>query len=466
MGESMASISSSPTAQFPELNSELEEVRVDAENLINTLSSMNHVPSEFPTDDLLDIAHSLSQLREGSIASARVALEYGRDRLPQIRKSYFNSLDFDDQETHEQPSSFLRRGRVDESLKDLITSTVTALDACRAILNISDVEPIDTEEEFEVSPGVSSDAKASSLKLEQALDTAKSDEVFAQVNADLLDQLSIKLADAANMNRLARAETARSKIALEWLLKPLKLLQSYPKAIRKIGEMLEESGALGEVVAEVWLRFQRGSLEVVLNQLKDAGRDFQKVAKEIEALRKSRGQNLSRQNENYQPQTLAEFDAWLHRQIEIAGNADGTVQYHTLTRAISSSFEIGANELASQLTSGTIKSFQSLIGSRSAFVLSKRSHMGLVVSQFSEATVEAADRSKRLLIDRAFEILGSVKPRAIESLQLQSQLASEMPLDFELSGFQQMFVLRSSLKNDSRIKYRTARAAMYFSAKM
>ena len=93
-----------------------------------------NLPSDFPSDQLIDITRSLEQLPDGTAEGCRAALEYARNRLPAIRREHIVSeeVELSAVNTDNAPP-VLRNSRIDEQLRHLIASTTTALDEYRLL---------------------------------------------------------------------------------------------------------------------------------------------------------------------------------------------------------------------------------------------------------------------------------------------------------------------------------------------
>jgi hypothetical protein len=74
-----------PDARFMR---ELQEVADDASALATELNQANALPSDFPRDELLEIAAALRDLPLGTAQGTKFSLEYARSRLPTVRREH------------------------------------------------------------------------------------------------------------------------------------------------------------------------------------------------------------------------------------------------------------------------------------------------------------------------------------------------------------------------------------------
>tara|TARA_R110000796_G_scaffold251274_3_gene382279 strand:- start:1414 stop:2406 length:993 start_codon:yes stop_codon:yes gene_type:complete len=275
--------------EFSELSIELDEVEERAQAFLGALKQANYVPEDFPTESIIDIVLALRDLKEGTIGAARASLEYSRVRLPQLRREYFRSDNLNgDDDDEEIPAYLSRGGSVDRHLSDLIVASNTALDEVRRVLSHRAVDEIAIEEEIPPTSSEIQSVSEASDCLEQTVRRAESSELLRMENKSVRI-LSAKVADTKNINRVIKAEISRESISLSWLKTPLKLIQSYPTALRKLGAIVEEAAIVGTAFYSVWSQFQDAIFVTLIKQTEQVGKAAQDVADKIDARRRKRG---------------------------------------------------------------------------------------------------------------------------------------------------------------------------------
>ncbi len=112
---------------------ELKQVKLSAKAVEAAMGEVNFLPSDFPREVLADICSSLGGLEQGTAENSRPALEYARNKIPEIRREFFH-LEEEDAEIPglDMNAPRLYRGMVlDRHLNTLIGSVTTALDEYR-----------------------------------------------------------------------------------------------------------------------------------------------------------------------------------------------------------------------------------------------------------------------------------------------------------------------------------------------
>lgn len=122
-----------PAYSRPEegLERELEEVAKAASELCAALKAglNSDLPPDFPKQQLFGISESLMNLPGGTSRGCWDVLQYARYRLPDIRREHIRIAEIEDEDPGSNHSPRVTRdSAIDTRLRDLIASTLTALD--------------------------------------------------------------------------------------------------------------------------------------------------------------------------------------------------------------------------------------------------------------------------------------------------------------------------------------------------
>ena len=161
------------TTPSSSLMRELREVESDAGALAAELARPQHLPSDFPAEQLQELLVGLQSLPAGTAEGCRQPLEYARTRLPAIRRQFIKTEDKSRQSPADQdaPPPLTRGMTIDVRVGALVNSVTTALDEYRALASLQEDDATDTAPSLEIdamSPDVV-EAMAASQSAERAL---------------------------------------------------------------------------------------------------------------------------------------------------------------------------------------------------------------------------------------------------------------------------------------------------------
>jgi hypothetical protein len=255
-----------------ELARELREVARDANLLSAALMTSPNVelPSNFPKDQLLEISRSLAQLPNGTAEGCGTTLKFARDYLPTIRRKHFLSENRNVSTSNaEAVPPLLRNFLIDVRLRDLMTSTTTALDAYRHLDAEAPPEEPKPEAEIDVPGNVTEGAIAQSLRLEADLAAAGSTvEEVGNPSSPRVDSLKRQLQDGQALNRLARAALRMPRIVVSWYRNVVAALKEYPSILRATANSLETVVDITEIGFKKWHHLKLKMIEVLIKELR------------------------------------------------------------------------------------------------------------------------------------------------------------------------------------------------------
>jgi hypothetical protein len=199
------------TTPPPSLMRELREVEADAGALAAELARAQHLPSDFPAEQLQELIVELQSLPLGTAEGCRQPLQYARARLPAIRRQFIKT----EEESRQLPADAdapppLTRGMtIDVRIGALVNSVTTALDEYRALASIQDDDSADTAPSHEIdvtSPDVV-DAMAVSQIAERSLGEQGSElERITRPDSVTADNFKRQMRDTRRLLSLARME--------------------------------------------------------------------------------------------------------------------------------------------------------------------------------------------------------------------------------------------------------------------
>jgi len=283
---------------------ELTELAVSAGELVEAIESSNYLPDEFPVDALLDMAHVLGGLVTGSPEGCRVPLEYGRARLPAIRREYVR---LGSAGNTDEPS-IERGGRIDLSLAKVIAAVTTALDEYRSLASVS------IDQEIDVGPTARNDnskdissAYAAASDLEKALGVASGEfhtiRMPESVRADALEKA---LLDAKAVSALARVELRMPRLVIRWLSGLGRGLRRLPSAIRAAGAAIRLTSDVASIAAGRWSEFWGNAEQFLISEVGKTGDALVAVADKLEGKADAASPRIMWRD-------LEEFTSWLVR---------------------------------------------------------------------------------------------------------------------------------------------------------
>ncbi len=263
---------------------ELREVARDATALEHALAATNYeLPSDFPVDQLVQIAQSLAQLPFGTAEGCNPALSYARNRLPAIRREHVVSeeLDFGVADPDAAPA-VVRGAFIDECLRHLIASVTTALDEYRRV-SAEDAPDEVPEAGVAASGDVVESATTQSLKLETGLSHA-TEELTAAANPSSrsADILKRQLSDGQGLNRLARAELWMPKVVVSWYRRIVDAMKQYPTLIKNTAGTLKVGADIAEIGADRWHSFQKNQTTFLIDEIRSTCDSFIAVADKLD----------------------------------------------------------------------------------------------------------------------------------------------------------------------------------------
>jgi hypothetical protein len=253
------------TTPPPPLMRELREVEADARGLAAELARAQHLPSDFPAEQLRELLVELESLPAGTAEGCRQPLEYARARLPAIRRLFIKT----EEESHQLPANDdvpppLTRGMtIDVRIGALISSVTTALDEYRALASIRDDDAADTAPSFkidETSPDVTN-AMVVSQRAEQALGN-HIDELkrITKPGAVHADHLQRQMHDTRGLLALARVELRMPAFVPRWYRKTIETVRDYPSILRATAKTIRIGVDVARPTVDAWHHFEHGFL--------------------------------------------------------------------------------------------------------------------------------------------------------------------------------------------------------------
>jgi Leucine-rich repeat (LRR) protein len=304
------------TQPSEELARDLREVARDAVALMNALTWTTNaeIPSDFPRNELIQIAQSLASLPVGTAEGSRAQLEYARDRLPALRDEHIVSEELDAPSSDPDASPPLLRGAVvDQALIKLIGSVTTARARYWRLVK-QPIEELVPEAAVSASKGFASDALKKSLELERGLSGAKTAvEKTTRPESEPADNLKRQLSDAVGLNRLARVELRMPTIVVGWYRRTVEALKEYPTLIRKTAESLKLGADVAEIAFERWHDFERNMSSFLVREFKETCDSFISMATILDE-RRRRGSGSRNSELPY------DFDLARAREMILAGD--------------------------------------------------------------------------------------------------------------------------------------------------
>lgn len=266
---------------------ELRQVRTAALAVVKTLGETNALPLNFPTEVLVDVCDALSGLEAGTAENCRPTLEYARNKIPEIRRSFF-LLDEDDDQPIELPPDEPRLYRgmpLDVRLNTLIGSVTTALDEYRVQAQerfddtVRGEETILLEHPSEtIRP--SADATLVIETSARALSEITSHRLNETPNGEVLAR---RLADSKNLATAARSQIRSRRIVRRWFEGISHALRELPSLIGKAGRAIKVGTDVADVLSDWWTKTEHELLTAAINQVRGFGEALEQIS---EALRR------------------------------------------------------------------------------------------------------------------------------------------------------------------------------------
>lgn len=267
---------------------ELREVARNADALIEALTKgLNFkLPPDFPAGQLLDIARSLSEVPTGTAGGCRYLLEYGRSRLPAIRRAHVVSEELDfSTNVADAPLLVVRGTLIDQRLRDLIASVTTAFDEYQR-LAAEELEEPKPETGVSAPASLTANAIGKSVQTEARLNAARQTlEETANPESAHADNLKRQFSDASGLNRLARAELRMPKMVLSWYRRIVDALKDYPGLLKKTATGLKEGADVLHLGFQRWHDFERNATTFLFDEFKKTCDAFIAIAVALERKR-------------------------------------------------------------------------------------------------------------------------------------------------------------------------------------
>ncbi|MGC1444015.1 MAG: formylglycine-generating enzyme family protein [Xanthobacteraceae bacterium] len=263
----------------------------DAGALTSELGKANRLPTDFPISQVQELLEGLQALSSGTGEGCLKPLEVALSRLPAIRKKYFETEEQSRRSRNGEEVPPLTRGMViDQRLGALISSITTALDEYRSLASVEVDNATDT------APSITIDA--SSNEIVSAVEAAKSAEQnlliatneverIAEPSSANADSLKRQMRDARGLLLLARVELRMPEFVPRWFRKIVNAIKDYPELLLTTAKAIQIGVDVARPLVDAWHNFEHGFSRLVLDSIKQAGRDLEEVAKKWGASRTS-----------------------------------------------------------------------------------------------------------------------------------------------------------------------------------
>lgn len=270
------------------LADELLEVEQNAQALSDAISKSNQLPTDFPKEEIVELANQLIGISKGTAEGCRQPLEYSRARLPAIRRTFIltpaRSIEIDANEI--EPPPLMRGERIDDCLARLTTSVATALEEYRRLASISD-----TLEETDTSPSIEIDRRDSNIQA--AIEKSKSTEFklsnaisevdeLARPESIAADNLKRQMRDSKRLLGLTRVELSLPSFVPKWFEATVNTLKNYPALVRKTMKSVKIGVDVLQVLANRFSDFQDKVLNAAFDGIKDVADDMIKLSNKWE----------------------------------------------------------------------------------------------------------------------------------------------------------------------------------------
>ena len=216
--------------------SELREVAADATALAAELARAQHLPADFPAEQLRELMVQLQSLPAGTAEGCRQPLEYARGRLPAVRRQFIQPEGQSSQPPAdaEAPPPLTRGMTIDVRLGVLVNSVTTALEEYRTLASVQDDDAADTSPSLQIDPTAADavSAMAAARTAQQNLnESIEQVEKIADLDYVLADNLKRQMRDARGLFSIAGIELRMPAFVPRWYRKTIDTISDYPRIL-------------------------------------------------------------------------------------------------------------------------------------------------------------------------------------------------------------------------------------------
>lgn len=264
---------------------ELRQVRLSANAVESALAEANFLPVDFPREILVDICSSLAGLEQGTAENSRPALEYARNKIPEIRREFFH-LEEDDGglsgEDLEAPRLY-RGMALDRHLNTLIGSVTTALDEYRVQaqqrfddeVRGEDIVVLQKPQETSGPDSDASDVIEASGRAYLALRDKRVDQT------EKGEILARRLKDSSNLAFAARSLIRGGKIVRRWFEGITKAILDLPALIYQAGKAIKVGTDVADILADWWSETHHTLVKCSIDQIRRFGIALESISEAL-----------------------------------------------------------------------------------------------------------------------------------------------------------------------------------------
>lgn len=254
---------------------ELRQVKLSAKAVEAAMDQANFLPSDFPREVLVDICSSLAGLEQGTAENSRPALEFARNKIPEIRRQFFH-LEEEDSEAPDldlEAPRLYRGMALDRHLNTLIGSVTTALDEYRVQAQQRFDDEVRGEEivvlrKPEETEGPTNDASDVIEASERAYSGLQEKEIDRTEKGEILAR---RLKDGSNLAYAARSQIRGGKIVKRWFEGITKAILALPNLISQAGKGVKVGTDVADILADWWSETQHALLKCSIDQIRRFG---------------------------------------------------------------------------------------------------------------------------------------------------------------------------------------------------
>ncbi len=265
------------------LMEELEEVARDSIALSNEIAKANHLPKDFPAQQLLELLKQLIELPKGTAEGCKTPLQYARQRIPAIRRSYIiTEQKSAKQDTGgDEPPPLTRGMAIDKRLTALIGSIATALDEYRRLVGATDIEIADTADSLPKADRENDIRSAEKLatEAEETLTKAEAEvERLTKPESKNADDLKRQMRDTKRLFGISRVELRMPDFISKWYRATVDVLADKPDLLRKTSNIIDKGTDLTEVGLESFSKLTKSWRTGLYDALRCAASGLRDVA--------------------------------------------------------------------------------------------------------------------------------------------------------------------------------------------
>ncbi len=269
------------------LMEELEEVAQDSAALSNEIAKANHLPKDFPAEQLVELLKQLIELPNGTAEGCKAPLIYARQRIPAIRRSYIiTEQKSAKQDTgDDEPPPLIRGMVIDKRLTTLIGSITTALDEYRRLVGATDIEIANTAASLPKADRENDIRSAEQLAIEAEESLIKAEgevERLTRPESQNADDLKRQIRDIKRLFGVSRVELRMPDFIPKWYRATVDVLADKPKLLRKTANIIDKGTDLTEVGLEAWSTFKKFVRTGIYASLRQAAAGLKDVANKWE----------------------------------------------------------------------------------------------------------------------------------------------------------------------------------------